>query len=492
MAQLQLARYQILWSREADATKTLERALAEREATDDDQSRRLEAELLWIAIANPGLQEKARVRLESLAVDASDGPSARLLLGLRAYYDTCRGTNRDRALADATRALADHTDLTRPPDESDWSRAYVSMIHVLVRGDDFSTAARVIETVAADARRRGGTLAFSTASLWRTLLEHETGALLEAEADARLAFDAHPADEGIETPWMHGLLAQVLLERGAVSEAARTLASFESEVDSLREEVRNHQVLFRARARVAATRGDYRAALADALAAGRIVTRVGFVNPSVDFALTWRSEAALAHHFLGEPDAAQDLASEQLKLARGWGAPRVLGQSLRILGLIEGGSAGIERLQEAAAILEPSPARLEYLYTLTDLGAALRRSNQRAAAREPLRLALDLAQRGGATVLAERAHEELLATGARPRRLPRSGVDALTPTERRVATMAAEGLSNREIAQSLFVTIRTVETHLSGVFRKLDLHSRTQLPAALAPDGAAPVAGLPS
>src|SRR5262249_30173834 len=125
-------------------------------------------------------------------------------------------------------------------------------------------------------------------------------------------------------------------------------------------------------------------------------------------------------------------------------------------------------------------ARLEYGYALRDLGAAMRRSNQRTAAREPLRMALEVAERCGATLLAEGAIEDLIASGARPRRRSATGVEALTPTERRVAAMAAEGLTNREIAQSLFVTLRTVETHLSGVFRKLDLSSRTQLPAALA------------
>src|SRR5262249_44039405 len=190
--------------------------------------------------------------------------------------------------------------------------------------------------------------------------------------------------------------------------------------------------------------------------------------------------AALAHHFLGEENAAHQLAHEQVELARRWEAPRTLGQALRILGLVDGGSERIARLHDAVAVLETSPARLDYGYALADLGAALRRDNQRAAAREPLRLALDVAQRGGAVLLAARAHEELIASGARPRRLLASGVDALTPTERRVAALAAEGLSNREIAQSLFVTLRTVETHLSSAFRKLDLSSRTQLPAVLA------------
>jgi DNA-binding CsgD family transcriptional regulator len=482
--QLQLARYQVAWNREDEATRTLERALDERGAGDDDQSRRLEAELLSLAIFDPKLRDAARVRLDSLAVDTSGGPGARFLLGVRAYHDAIRGTNRERALADARGALVD---LTSDRYTADWSNAYGDIIHVLVLADDLAEAARVIDALLADARRRGGALAFSSALLWRVLLGHASAALVEAEADARLAFDAHPAEENIETPWVHALLAQVLVERGAVVEATQLLANFEAKakVESLREEDRGdavvrQAVLFRARARVAAMRGDHRTALADALAAGRIASRLGFVNPAVSHALMWRSEAALAHHFLGEQDDACELALEQLDLARRWGAPRTLGQALRILGLVEGGSEGIERLQEAAAVLAPSPARLEYGYALTNLGAALRRSNQRAAAREPLRAALDLAQRGGATVLAERAHEELIATGARPRRLPRIGVDALTPSERRVAVMAAEGLSNREIAQSLFVTVRTVETHLSSVFRKLDLSSRTQLATALA------------
>jgi DNA-binding CsgD family transcriptional regulator len=158
------------------------------------------------------------------------------------------------------------------------------------------------------------------------------------------------------------------------------------------------------------------------------------------------------------------------------------------LGLIEGGPEGVERIREAVLLLEGSPARLEHAYAFTDLGASLRRGNRRAEARDVLRAGLELAQRLGATVLADRAHEELVATGARPRRLVLSGVDSLTPSERRIAAMAAEGLSNREIAQALFVTLRTVEMHLSNAFRKLDVSSRTQLPAALASSAAGAVA----
>jgi DNA-binding NarL/FixJ family response regulator len=112
-------------------------------------------------------------------------------------------------------------------------------------------------------------------------------------------------------------------------------------------------------------------------------------------------------------------------------------------------------------LLRDSSARLEQAKALVALGAALRRTGSRAEAREPLREALDLAERCGALALAERAREELRATGARPRRSILRGVDALTASELRIARMAAEGLTNREIAQELFVTIRTVEMHLT-------------------------------
>jgi DNA-binding CsgD family transcriptional regulator len=227
---------------------------------------------------------------------------------------------------------------------------------------------------------------------------------------------------------------------------------------------------------VEAARGDHRAALARAVELGRAVTSFGHTNPPASFP-AWRSLAALEHHALGETQEAVALAQEEVELARAWGAPRTLGRALRILGLVRGGDDGIALIREAVAVLEPSPARLEHAYALADLGAALRRGNRRAEAREHLRQALELAQRSGAILLAEAAHEELIATGARPRRIIQSGADALTPSERRIAAMAAEGLSNREIAQALFVTLRTVEMHLSNAFRKLDISSRTQLPA---------------
>ena len=164
---------------------------------------------------------------------------------------------------------------------------------------------------------------------------------------------------------------------------------------------------------------------------------------------------------------------------RVFGAPRALGIALRTAGLARGGPEGLALLRESVAALDRSPALLERARSLAELGAALRRSGERAAAREPLARALDLAARCGARPLAARARDELRAAGARPRRPWRTGVDALTPSELRIARLAADGRSNREIAGELYVTLKAVEGHLAHAYAKLGIGGRDQLPRAL-------------
>jgi DNA-binding CsgD family transcriptional regulator len=156
-----------------------------------------------------------------------------------------------------------------------------------------------------------------------------------------------------------------------------------------------------------------------------------------------------------------------------------VGAAEHILGLVQG-AKGIALLEKAVEKLAASPGRLDEAWTLVDLGAALRRSGKRREARDPLRKGLEAARRCGATALVERAHAELVTAGARPRRLMFSGAESLTPSERRVAAMAADGQSNRDIAQALFVTVKTVETHLGRAYNKLGISSRKEIAAALA------------
>jgi DNA-binding NarL/FixJ family response regulator len=137
-------------------------------------------------------------------------------------------------------------------------------------------------------------------------------------------------------------------------------------------------------------------------------------------------------------------------------------------------------LERAAATLTASPAVLDLALALTDLAAVERRAGRRSAGRETATRALELATSCGGTALARRAREEAIAAGARPRRAARRGVDALTPSELRVARRAADGTTNRDIAEDLFVTIKTVEMHLANAYGKLGIRSRTQLAEALA------------
>jgi DNA-binding CsgD family transcriptional regulator len=193
----------------------------------------------------------------------------------------------------------------------------------------------------------------------------------------------------------------------------------------------------------------------------------------------WRAELALALSGAGRRAEALPYALAAVDRARDWGAPPALGLALKVLGLVEGGSSGEKLLREAVIVLENSQARLEYAKALVELGAAIRRGNKRSDSREYLRQGLELAHKLGATALEQRAQTELAATGARPRRLMLSGLDSLTPSERRVAEMAAESMTNKDIAQALFVTPKTVEVHLSSVYRKLEISSRAQLPSVL-------------
>jgi DNA-binding CsgD family transcriptional regulator len=158
----------------------------------------------------------------------------------------------------------------------------------------------------------------------------------------------------------------------------------------------------------------------------------------------------------------------------------------RAAGVVAGGERGESLLREAIEAFERSDSRLERARALADLGALLRRRNRRSEARALLREALDTAHRAGAKTLADQAATELRATGARPRRVVLTGLESLTASERRVAELASQGLTNREIAQTLFITARTVEGHLTSVFHKLQLSSRDRLPAALASDAPVP------
>ncbi len=194
---------------------------------------------------------------------------------------------------------------------------------------------------------------------------------------------------------------------------------------------------------------------------------------------SWRAWAARAHHAAGHRDRALALATAHLEHARAWGAPWLLGNALLVRGVVDPGERRLALIEQAVAVLEPTSAQLELARACIELGAALRRARRRDQARVQLVRGADLAHRCGATALSARARAELVAVGARPRRAAFSGVGSLTVSELRVAHLAARGMTNREIAQKLVVSAKTVSGQLTAVYRKLDVHDRAALAVAM-------------
>jgi DNA-binding CsgD family transcriptional regulator len=233
--------------------------------------------------------------------------------------------------------------------------------------------------------------------------------------------------------------------------------------------------LLTSRGRLRQAQGRNHAAAADFLKAGKQLNAWRIVNPAV---LPWRSLGSVSYAATGQHRQARTWVNKELILAREWGSAPVLGMALRAAGKVAKGNAGIRLLREAVAVLAPCGALLELTRAQADLGIALRSANRLTEARQHLRQVASSAQQSGAYALARLARAELTATGA-PLRDRTPGIGSLTPTERRVASMAARGLSNRQISERLFVVQRTVEIHLTNTYRKLGIQGREDLPEAI-------------
>lgn len=305
-------------------------------------------------------------------------------------------------------------------------------------------------------------------SAFRAMAELPLGRVTQAEADARLAFDRSPP-----SAWALIPLIDALVELDELDQAdLLATAAGDPPPDLL-----TTAMLLERRARLRLAQRRPVPAHDDCLAAALAWRRLGVEHPGL---AGWRVDDCAALVALDDIAGARKLAEEHLELAERVGLSGPRGAGLRALAQTVDRGAGVDLLRESADLLAGTPARIEHVRSLLALGAALCRADQRAAAREPLRTALEIAGSGGMRLLARQARRELYSTGVRPRRAAVSGWDALTASERRVAELAAAGWSNPQIAERLYVTRRTVETHLTHVFRKLRLETRQELPACFA------------
>jgi len=468
----------------AEAVTVLDRAAISFATPDSDLALALEAAAVGATLNDPLAAASVALRLETLLARAAGEPAAPPeLLAAAAFISVLTNEPAELGADLATRAL--RAGGTGPPQSgmppwfafTTWfSQAMISLLWA----ERYAQVRPLLDASIAQARATGDSSRLAIGLATRGWLALRRGDLIVAEGDVRTVLAA--AD--LPPPTLYrvlngGVLVKTLVDQGELDAAEQALAPLDSQAES---GSITASVLRLARGRLRVEQGRVAEGLEDFLAVGARLTRGRITSPGF---LPWRSEAALAHLALGQGEPARRLADEELELAGAFGTPRALGVAKRAAGIVAGGDCGATLLREAIHEFERGDARLERARALADLGALLRRRNRRTEARELLREALDAAHRAGAGLLAEQAETELRATGARPRRVVLTGVDSLTASERRIAELASQGLTNREIAQTLFITARTVEGHLTSVFRKLRLNSREELPAALA--GSTPV-----
>jgi DNA-binding CsgD family transcriptional regulator len=448
-----------------DAAAVARRAVAEIPPELVDERQALQATELAAARygmgGEPSAEDLAAVRIEG------DGPGAKMLAAMVSFDLASTGSDAERCAALAREALAGDVLINADPG---LFPVPALMVLTVVDADE---AVAGWEKLRALAHRRGSLLGILSVNLWSGITLLWRGELRDAQERLEAAHERF-ADWGrtrSRETYGTAFLAAARLRRGDLEGARAVLAGGQEHDDGSD----GFAELVRSRAELLLAEGH----LAEAVEQTRRLEAQDARIPLFPGWMPWRSLRALALARLGQTADAVAVAAEEVAVARRFGAPGVVGRSLRVLGMVESGN-GIAHLEEAVGLLERSSARAELAAALAALGTALRLARRPSEAREPLRRALDLADRCGADGLVRQVRAELYATGSRPRTTELSGPHSLTASERRVAELAADGRSNKEIAQTLFITLKTVEMHLSSSYRKLGIRSRRELGPALA------------
>jgi DNA-binding CsgD family transcriptional regulator len=452
-----------------EAIRTGLEAIAELGGADPEARRRLEATVLTGALI--GSERPPSELLDAAAGQCGEGaPSGRMMAAVLAYHRALAGGTADEVAELMELGFGDGWQ----PDAG-LIGAQLTLGLIALGAADERRAELLCADWLATARQRGSLLGVAGAQMISAHLRLARGEVEPAAADAREALElvATAGVDGAASGHAAAALATALIAADRLDAARDVIAPHCHGTGPLA-----HQGPVAARARLLAAAGDGEAALAEWLRIGELSRRRPVDNPVL---LPWRSEAARLLAELGrEPERARELAAAELELSRHWGRPRPIGVALGAVALTADGAARITLAEESVETLRAAGAPLELGRALTDLGGILAATDRRAA-REPLREALELLGETGAEHLRRRAHRELVAAGGRPRREASAGPASLTPQERRVATLAATGAGNREIAAELVLAVRTIESHLAGAYRKLGVSSRSQLRDALAP-----------
>jgi DNA-binding CsgD family transcriptional regulator/energy-coupling factor transporter ATP-binding protein EcfA2 len=450
------------------AVDMLDAAAAELPSLPRDAALELEARIATMAYFQVETVYRYPPRLDRYDPDSLPGvtPGEQLLLSVLGYRRMWLGRDGELAASLVERGLTDELLERLGSGSAEVNAAGLALVY----GDHDASADRLIQQMTRLSRERGSRFGYALAALLRATLSNRRGDLADAESAARACLEiVRPSRLPVVVSVAGAELVVALTERGNYGAADVELTAMDLERGTPSDPM--YLALLSARGRLRVAQGHVADGLFDLLDCGRRRAQLGNHNPLF---VPWRAGAAEAHRLLGDEDAARRLATDNLTNAQAWGTPGAIGSAERILGLVDPERA-LDWLRAAVDSLSGSPARLELAKALVGLGGALRRTDHRTEAREHLLRGLDLADRCAARPVSERARSELSALGLRPRHPRLTGFEALTPSEYRVAQMAAEGLSNIEIAQTLFVTRKTVEKHLGNAYAKLGVTSRRSL-----------------
>ncbi len=452
--------------------------LAERGCENLNPHDALAEELLSVWLAAAMLHAPLLGRMGEYAaplIERAEAGWMPLAPGLRSQLSSWI-TSRDRP-AETAAALAEAAFEADPLVDGDPRGAALGFAAAsLVFLDRLQEAEAELDRAVESAKRRGAVIALSIARHFQAYVHHHRGRLREAVACAERSLEIYRYG-WTDSPWSIPILALAQIHLGDLG-AAREAIKLGEDAGPDRVE---HALLLESRAALSLAAGEPERALEDARAAGKIAEEAFQTRSSRIF--DWCRLAALAADRADRHAEALDLAEGALRRAEAGGTPRQLGTALCAAGLIRGGHEGVGLLERAVAALDRSPSRYYLLEAKLELGSAMRRVGRRSAAREMLFQALELADEFGAQPAIARARTELASLGLRPRQSARAGLGSLTPAERRVASLASSGKTTKEIAAELYLSPKTVENHLTRIYRKLDIQGRAGLASKL---GSAP------
>jgi DNA-binding CsgD family transcriptional regulator len=454
-----------------DAVEVLDRAIADAR---DDVTVQLESQLVAVGLQDARTAPRALRAMEDLSRQALSGTAATALALARGMVAILTGQPADDAARPLQAALAGASENA---DNWDMRAALLWSLLTAERFGEVETALGPLRSQAdRSGRSRGLVAVYSTAAL----LKLKLGDLAQADAAARIALRvAQDGDFAGGLPFAATVLSEIAIAGGQLDEAEALLnllpnAGLPAGVGTV--------LIPAARGRLRLAQGRAPEALREFEACMALWAPRLWGMQMIDAGYTHaRSGAAHALLALSDVRRAREAADAEVTDTRRFGGRRALGIALRAAGLAWGGVKGLAMLEESASVLGESPAALERAASLVEWGAALRRAGQRSQARRVLSQGLDGAARCGAQPLVARAREEMRVAGARPRREWSVGVEALTPSELRIVRLAREGCTNRQIAQELYVSIKTVEGHLARAYGKLGIERREELERVLDP-----------